>query len=123
MTTASRTEDLVSSRIAFTDAAAAQVTSLLAAEAASPDLYLRLFARGGGCGGFQYGFEFDDRADDNDLTVRKNGAALRIDPMSYQNLVGATIDYQQDAHGGGFVIDNPNQAAGCSCGSSCEVAD
>lgn len=117
MTTTATPEDLVSSRIVFTDAAAARVASLLAEE---PGLYLRLFARGGGCGGFQYGFEFDDRADDNDLTVRKRGAALRIDPVSYQNLVGATIDFQQGPHGGGFVIDNPNEATDCSCGPTCD---
>lgn len=117
-----RTEDRVSSRIVFTDAAAAQVASLLAEES-SRGVYLRLFVRGGGCGGFEYGFEFDESAGSNDLTVQKGGAALRIDPMSYQNLVGATIDYRQDAHGAGFVIDNPNEASGCSCGSTCGAGD
>ncbi|MCK9515004.1 MAG: iron-sulfur cluster assembly accessory protein [Ottowia sp.] len=112
------TESRLSGRIVFTDAAATQVAGLLAGQSGA-GLYLRLFARGGGCGGFEYGFEFDDRDDANDLTIHKQGAALRIDPQSYQNLVGATIDYRQDPHGEGFVIENPNEAGSCSCGPTC----
>ena len=38
----------------------------------------------------------------------KNGVTLLIDPMSYQYLVGAEIDYQEGLEGAQFVIKNPN---------------
>lgn len=116
------TGDLVSDRIIFTEAATAKVAEILAAEA-NPDLYLRIFVRGGGCEGFQYGFEFADAIEQSDLTISKNGVSLLADAMSYQQLLGARIDYQRGTDGEGFVIDNPNEPAGCSCGASCDSQD
>jgi len=50
------------------------------------------------------------------------GVSLRIlllvDGMSYQYLVGATIDYQEGLEGSRFVISNPNATATCGCGTS-----
>ena len=43
---------------------------------------------------------------------------LLIDPMSYQYLVGAEIDYQDGLEGAQFVIKNPNATTTCGCGSS-----
>jgi len=56
-------------------------------------LKLRVFVTGGGCSGFQYGFTFDEVKSDDDTVMEKNGVMLLIDPMSYQYLVGAEIDY------------------------------
>jgi iron-sulfur cluster insertion protein len=43
---------------------------------------------------------------------------LLIDPMSFQYLVGAEIDYQENLEGAQFVIKNPNATSTCGCGSS-----
>jgi len=51
----------------------------------------------------------------------KNGVMLLIDPMSYQYLVGAEIDYQEGLEGAQFVIKNPNAQSTCGCGSSFSV--
>ena len=50
--------------------------------------------------------------------MEKNGVTLLIDPMSYQYLVGAEIDYQEGLEGAQFVIKNPNATSTCGCGSS-----
>ena len=105
------------SPLVFTDAAAAKVKDLLAEEN-NPGLNLRVFVQGGGCSGFQYGFTFDETVNDDDTTVDKNGVRLLIDPMSFQYLVGAEIDYKDDLEGAQFVIRNPNAASTCGCGSS-----
>ena len=63
---------------------------------------------GGGCSGFQYGFTFDEVTNEDDTAMEKNGVTLLIDPMSYQYLVGAEIDYQEGLEGAQFVIKNPN---------------
>ena len=103
--------------ILFSDAAAAKVKELLAEEA-NPGLKLRVFVQGGGCSGFQYGFTFDETVNDDDTTILKEGVELLVDPMSFQYLVGAEIDYKDDLDGAQFVIRNPNANTTCGCGSS-----
>jgi iron-sulfur cluster insertion protein len=103
--------------ILFTDAAAAKVKDLLAEEG-NPELKLRVFVQGGGCSGFQYGFTFDETINDDDTTIDKEGVQLLVDPMSFQYLVGAEIDYKDDLEGAQFVIRNPNATSTCGCGSS-----
>lgn len=104
----------------FTDAAATKVKDLLIDEG-NPDLKLRVFVQGGGCSGFQYGFTFDETINEDDTTIDKNGVQLLVDPMSFQYLVGAEIDYKEDIEGSQFVIRNPNANTTCGCGSSFSV--
>jgi iron-sulfur cluster insertion protein len=103
--------------LVFTDSAANKVKALIDEEG-NPDLKLRVFVTGGGCSGFQYGFTFDEAVNDDDTTMQKNGVTLLIDAMSYQYLVGAEIDYQENIEGAQFVIKNPNATSTCGCGSS-----
>ncbi len=104
----------------FTDSAASKVRELIEEEG-NPELKLRVFVTGGGCSGFQYGFTFDEVAADDDTVIDKNGVTLLVDPMSYQYLVGAEIDYTEGLEGSQFVIKNPNAASTCGCGSSFSV--
>ncbi len=106
--------------ILFTDSAANKV-KLLLEEEGNADLKLRVFVSGGGCSGFQYGFTFDEITNEDDTVLNKNGVQLLVDPMSYQYLVGAEIDYQEGLEGSQFVIKNPNAQSTCGCGSSFSV--
>ncbi|MDD2991590.1 MAG: iron-sulfur cluster insertion protein ErpA [Zoogloea sp.] len=103
--------------LVFTDSAANKVKDLIIEEG-NPDLKLRVFVTGGGCSGFQYGFTFDEIRNDDDTVMEKEGVMLLIDPMSYQYLVGAEIDYTEGLEGSQFVIRNPNATSTCGCGSS-----
>ncbi len=105
------------SPLIFTESAAAKVKQLIDEEN-TPGLKLRVFVTGGGCSGFQYGFTFDETVNEDDTMVEKNGVSLLIDPMSFQYLVGAEIDYQEGLQGSQFVIKNPNAQTTCGCGSS-----
>ncbi|OGT22275.1 MAG: iron-sulfur cluster insertion protein ErpA [Gammaproteobacteria bacterium RBG_16_57_12] len=105
------------SPVLFTDSAATKVKELIEEEG-NRELMLRVFISGGGCSGFQYGFTFDETLNDGDTCVVKNGVRLLIDPMSYQYLVGAEIDYTESLEGAQFVIRNPNASTTCGCGSS-----
>ena len=109
--------DIPPSPLIFTDAAAAKVRELLTEEN-NPSLKLRVFVQGGGCSGFQYGFTFDEDVADDDTTIERDGVQLLVDPMSFQYLVGAEIDYKDDLEGSQFVIRNPNANTTCGCGSS-----
>lgn len=106
--------------LVFTEAAALKVKSLIEEEQ-SPDLKLRVYVTGGGCSGFQYGFTFDEAVEDGDTEVDNCGVTLVVDPMSYQYLVGAEIDYTEGLQGEQFVIRNPNAQTTCGCGSSFAV--
>ena len=101
----------------FSDSAASKVGELIEEEG-NPDLKLRAFVTGGGCSGLQYGFTFDEVANEDDTSMQKNGVTLLVDPMSYQYLVGAEIDYTEGLEGSQFVIKNPNATSTCGCGSS-----
>ena len=107
----------VAGPLLFTDSAANKVKELIEEEG-NPGLKLRVFVTGGGCSGFQYGFTFDEEVAEDDTTMEKNGVVLLIDPMSYQYLVGAEIDYTEGLEGSQFVIRNPNATSTCGCGSS-----
>lgn len=108
--------------LAFTDSAAIKVFQLIEEEG-NMSLNLRVFITGGGCSGFQYGFTFEDTISADDIIVEKNGVKLLVDPMSFQYLAGATIDYKDDLDGQRFVIRNPNAKTTCGCGSSFSAAD
>ncbi|HHS99805.1 MAG TPA: iron-sulfur cluster insertion protein ErpA [Thiomicrospira sp.] len=104
----------------FTEAAAGKVSGLIEEEQ-NPNLKLRVYITGGGCSGFSYGFTFDEDQADDDTVVTKEGVTLLVDPMSFQYLVGAKIDYLEDLQGARFVIENPNATTTCGCGSSFSV--
>jgi iron-sulfur cluster insertion protein len=106
--------------IIFSDNAAKKVANLIVEEK-NDDLKLRVYITGGGCSGFSYGFTFDDKTKEGDSGVQNNGVKLVVDPMSYQYLIGATVDYLEDLQGSRFIIHNPNAKTTCGCGSSFSV--
>jgi iron-sulfur cluster insertion protein len=120
----------MSESLVFTVNAAAKVWELIQEEE-NYNLKLRVYVTGGGCSGFQYGFTFDEVVNDDDTVVSQqvgddeegegsggHSVQLLVDPMSFQYLVGAEIDYKEDIEGAQFIIRNPNAKTTCGCGSS-----
>jgi len=106
--------------MSLTDNAANKVQNLIAEEG-NDNLKLRVFVTGGGCSGFQYGFSFDEAVNEDDTVIENKGASLLVDPLSYQYLVGAKIDYIEGLEGSRFVVDNPMASTTCGCGSSFSI--
>ncbi len=106
--------------IEFTDAAATKLKSLIKEEN-NDKLKLRVFVNGGGCSGFQYGFEFDENINDEDIKVEKMGVTMVVDATSAQYLAGATVDFEEGLEGSRFVINNPNATSTCGCGASFSI--
>ena len=104
--------------VTVTEKAAGKIRELMAEEPQGEISVLRIAVQGGGCSGFQYGFTFDENAEEGDTRVDNQGVTLLIDPMSIQYLTGAEIDYREDIEGAQFVIRNPNATTTCGCGSS-----
>ncbi|MDE1886606.1 MAG: iron-sulfur cluster insertion protein ErpA [Gammaproteobacteria bacterium] len=109
--------EISNSPLKFTSAAARKVKQLIEEEG-NQALKLRVFVSGGGCSGFQYGFTFDENVEEGDTQISNEGVLLLVDPMSYQYLAGAEIDYTEGLEGAQFVIRNPNATSTCGCGSS-----
>ena len=101
----------------FTGAAAAKVRELIQEEG-NAALALRVYIQGGGCSGFQYGFEFDENRAEDDVAVNTDDVTLLVDPLSLQYLMGSEVDYSESLQGAQFVIRNPNAKTTCGCGSS-----
>ncbi|MGK0498379.1 MAG: iron-sulfur cluster insertion protein [Oceanicoccus sp.] len=106
--------------LVLTEKAVAKVKNLVEEEV-NDELKLRVFVTGGGCSGFSYGFTFDEIAAEDDTLVEKDGITALVDPMSYQYLVGAEVDYLEGLEGSRFVISNPNAETTCGCGASFSV--
>ncbi|NKC11314.1 MAG: iron-sulfur cluster insertion protein ErpA [Gammaproteobacteria bacterium] len=101
----------------FSDQAAAKVRRMLVSEEADGTM-LRVYIEGGGCSGFQYGFELDSSVEEDDIVIENGDVKLLIDPLSIQYLSGGIVDYKEDLQGSRFVIDNPNAKSTCGCGAS-----
>ena len=100
--------------------AVSRINELLATKN-NPDLMLRVFIQGGGCSGFQYGFQFDENQLEDDISVEHDGIKVLIDMLSLQYLGGAEIDYKDDLMGSRFLVNNPNASTTCGCGSSFSI--
>jgi len=111
------TEVFVPTSINLTDRAVSKVKELIDGEG-NPGLHLRVYVTGGGCSGFQYGFSFDDEHQEDDTEILKDGVRVVVDGMSYQYLVGSTVDYSESLTGSQFVVENPNASSTCGCGAS-----
>ena len=105
----------------FTSSAASKVRELILEEG-NPALKLRVYITGGGCSGFQYGFTFDEKVEEGDIQILTDDMTLVVDPLSFQYLEGAEVDYSESLQGARFVIRNPNAATTCGCGSSFGLA-
>jgi iron-sulfur cluster insertion protein len=106
--------------IAVTESAARRIAALAAREG-RPAARLRVSVSGGGCSGFQYGFALDERDEEGDVLVERDGAAVVVDGMSLMYVLGAEIDFVEDLSGSYFRVKNPNASSSCGCGTSFSV--
>ncbi len=103
--------------IALTETATTKVRELMAAEE-SPELYLRVAVRPGGCSGLSYEMFCDTEKAADDVVEAYGDVQVVVDPASAQYLQGASLDYKDGLQGAGFTINNPNAQRTCGCGQS-----
>ncbi len=102
-------------------AGAARRIVTLAAEARAQPTILRVIVSGGGCSGFQYGFELADKTAEDDTVFERDGARVVVDACSLELLAGCEIDWIENLAGASFQISNPNAASSCGCGASFSI--
>jgi len=108
--------------ITLTPSAAEKLGGIMEQKGLKESHALRVFVKGGGCGGMQYGMTFDDNVREDDNVWDQHGLRLVVDGTSLFYVDGANIDYIDNLMGGGFHIDNPQATSSCGCGSSFRTA-
>ncbi|HVY18925.1 MAG TPA: iron-sulfur cluster insertion protein ErpA [Bauldia sp.] len=107
------------STVTMSERAARRISKILAKEANG--VALRVSVSGGGCSGFQYGFDLDAKRAEDDVVVERDGAVVVIDAVSLPYMGGSEIDFVDDLIGQSFQIHNPNATASCGCGTSFSI--
>ena len=79
---------------------------------------LRISVTGGGCQGFQYNLDMEDKYEKKDIIIKKNNALVVIDKNSLDLIKGSEIDFVEDLIGSRFKINNPKATSSCGCGTS-----
>lgn len=105
--------------VTLSDRATTRIAKILSQE--PNGTALRVSVSGGGCSGFQYGFELDGARAADDLVLERDGAVVLIDSISLPYMGGSEIDFVDDLMGQSFQIKNPNATASCGCGTSFSI--
>ena len=103
--------------LSLSPAAAQRVRTLLEAEG-KPGLMFRVSVSGGGCSGFQYGFDLETETGSDDLILDRDGVVLVVDESSLDILKGSQVDFTETLMASAFVVNNPNTSSTCGCGTS-----
>ena len=106
--------------VQLTEKAIQKVHSFASSNKEAEGKHLRIYVQGGGCSGFQYGFTFDEKRED-DQVFSAGDVFVLLDPVSLPYLQGCTVDYVEDFRGSGFSVQNPNATGSCGCGHSFSV--
>ena len=105
--------------LTLTDRAAEEVQKFIAQEQVPAEVAgLRVSVLPGGCSGFKYSLNIEERPLDDDMVLAINNVRVFVDGFSAQYLSGVTVDYVSSMQGSGFTFSNPNATGGCGCGSS-----
>ena len=106
--------------VMISESAARRLNQIFEAEG-KPRMMLRVSVSGGGCSGFQYGFDFAESTNDDDLVFERDGVRVVVDEVSLDYLAGSEIDFVTEMVGSSFQVHNPNATSGCGCGASFSI--
>jgi iron-sulfur cluster insertion protein len=102
--------------LTITEVAAKKIKELLGDDSDAQGL--RVYVKGGGCSGYQYGMLLEPKVAEDDTVVEQNGVKVIVDPQSLPLISGSVVDYSDSLQGAGFQIKNPGAKSTCGCGSS-----
>lgn len=103
--------------ITFSPNAVKQIKRLIENDPNHKGKFLRLGAKNGGCAGFSYIFEFDDKKD-SDIMEENDGFSMVVDAMQSSMIMGLEVDFESGLNNRGFIFTNPNAKTTCGCGTS-----
>ena len=102
-------------KIEITDDAQNYIASLIKKDRSD---YFRITVLGGGCAGFQYKFDFENKVNSDDILISRPKIEILVDNTSFNFIKGSKIDYVKELIGSSFKISNPQASSACGCGTS-----
>ena len=108
----------MNNKIEVTESAQNHINKILVSENSK---FFRITVLGGGCAGFQYKFDFSEKANDDDIIYEYKNAKVLIDKTSIELIKGSKIDYVNELIGSSFKISNPQASSSCGCGTSFSI--
>ena len=107
--------------LVITPAAARRLSALRSRAGADPvNFALRVRVDGGGCSGFKYSFEIENVPPAEDDRIFSAGdARVVVDSVSLDLVRGSTLEWIDEMMRNCFaLVNNPQSASSCGCGSS-----
>src|SRR2546425_11301375 len=77
---------------------------------------LRVYVKGGGCHGYQYGMSFETKTAGDDTIGEAGGVKGIMDSQSAPLLSGSEVGYVGRVQGSGFAIKKPQGKTTCGRG-------
>lgn len=87
----------------------------------TPESYIRIGVRGGGCSGFRYIIQYEDNVYEKDILFERSGVRVLVDEKSILYLNGTTLDWEKTLLHSGFLFLNPKEQSKCGCGLSVAI--
>ena len=103
----------------FTENASKEIRKIMERDGLDPDYTaVRMGVKGGGCSGFTYTLDFDDRKRKFDLQFESNGVTILVDKKSNLYIGKTVVDWSYNLMDRGLKFDNPNAKGSCGCKTS-----
>ena len=106
--------------IYLTEASAKILSEVMQVEKPSPE-YVRFGVKAGGCSGFTYTIDFDNRPRKFDLEFESYGINVLVDKKSHLYIKETTIGWSNELQDKGFKFDNPHAKGACGCRTSFQI--
>lgn len=103
------------------DSAKVKISEIMKEQNMTPEHFIRVSVKGGGCSGLSYQMDFDDKLQGDDQQFEDKGIKLVTDLRSFLYVCNTTLEYSDGLNGKGFEFKNPNATRTCACGESFAV--
>ena len=105
--------------ISFTNSAAKEIRKIMIRDGLNPEtVAVRMGVKGGGCSGFTYTLDFDNRKGKFDLFYESEGLSILVDKKSNLYIGQTEIDWSYNLMDRGLKFNNPFAKGSCGCKTS-----
>ena len=105
--------------ISFTNSAAKEIRKIMIRDGLNPEtVAVRMGVKGGGCSGFTYTLDFDNRKGKFDLFYESKGLSILVDKKSNLYIGQTEIDWSYNLMDRGLKFNNPFAKGSCGCKTS-----
>ena len=102
--------------IQLSETAAEKIKVLITQQSLPEEGGLRIYASSGCCSNDSYGMALEEKQASEDNVFVSQGVRVLVDPSSYSQLEGASVEYYKDEYNEGFRIEKPETHSHCGCG-------